>query len=71
MTGIATAARVQRPPWEQEEAVGANDEQKSQVVSQVDKTALMQQVSSQYHIWARNQRIQNRRGQSTEKAIAQ
>ena len=65
-----TAASVQRPPWEQQ-AAGATDEQKSQVVSQGNKTTLMQQILSQYHIWARNQRIQNRRGQSTEKAIAQ
>ena len=63
-----TAARVQYPPVEQQQFVGATDEQKSQV----DKTALTQQTSSQYYVWARNQRIQNRmQGKSTEKAIAQ
>ena len=60
-------ANVQYPPREQQ-AVGATDEQKSQVVSQGNKTALMQQILSQYHMWARNQ---NRRGQSTEKTIGQ
>jgi hypothetical protein len=68
-----TAASVQRPPWEQQWPIQENQEKKSQVVSQANKTALVQEIRSkmaQYQqiISARNQRVQNRK---SENAIAQ